>query len=221
MTNISSIRATPCDITSFAELDASAKLVARNGRDAQIAQNDYIRSARIAFGCIVQPEPGDQVLISVADGTIWIISVLERNSTAPTRLCAQGDVELISTSGEVTVIAAGALHLTSGTQARLAAPDIALHAGCARFVLDELVQIGRSASVFIGKLRFVSDLIETFAEHALTRVKRSSRFVEESDQLRADNVDYRAEGVMQMRAETMLMTADTVVRVDAEQIHMG
>jgi len=53
------------------------------------------------------------------------------------------------------------------------------------------------------------------------RVQRSTRFVEESDQIRAGDIDHRAESTLQMRAETMLMTADVVVRVDADQIHMG
>ena len=64
-------------------------------------------------------------------------------------------------------------------------------------------------------------MIETFAEHMLSRSRRSSLFIEESDQIRAGDIDHRAEGTLQMRAQTMFMTADTVVRVDADQIHMG
>ena len=50
------------------------------------------RAARIAFGCLIQPEPGDRVLTSLADGTVWIVSVLERQSDAPPRLWAEGDL---------------------------------------------------------------------------------------------------------------------------------
>ena len=127
----------------------------------------------------------------------------------------------VSTRGDVSLVAAGCVSLEAGERARLAAPEIELHAGLARFVLDELLQVGRRANVYVGKLRHVGDMVEMVAEHVLTRVRRSSRFVEESDELRAGDVDHRAEHTMQMRAGTMLMTADTVVRVDAEQIHMG
>ncbi len=250
MTNISAIQPVACQTASLANLVAdaghpgpvdalavfadgaprcedavpavaSAVLTARNGRHAEIVRNGCISEARIAFGCVVQPEPGDRVLIAVTDGTIWVTSVLERCSDAPMRLWAEGDVTLVSMQGDISLLAARSLNLDAGERARVAAAEIDLHAGVARFVLDELVQVGRRASLLVGKIRQVGELVETFAEHVLTRTRRSSRFVEDSDQLRAGDVDHRAEGTLQMRARTMLMTADTVVRVDAEQIHMG
>jgi hypothetical protein len=231
MTNISSIRHTACHAVSLEDIlpdtehagpaDASAVLIARNGRDAQIVRDGRISDARVAFGCIVQPEPGDRVQTAMADGTIWVTSVLERSSDVPMRLWAEGDVAIVSMRGDVSLMAARTLNLDAGERARLAAAEIDLHAGVARFVLDELVQVGRRASLMVGKIRYVGEMIETIAEHVLTRARRSSRFVEDSDQLRAGDIDHRADSTLQMRAETMFMTADKVVRVDADQIHMG
>jgi hypothetical protein len=231
MTNISTIRYAACRATSLEDIapddgnsspaDASAVLVARNGRDVQIARGGNISEARVAFGCIVQPEPGDRVLTGMADGTIWVTSVLERSSDAPMRLWAEGDVSIVSVRGDVSLMAGRTVNLDAAKGARIAAPEIDLHAGIARFVLDELVQVGRRASLCVKKIRHVGEMIETFAEHVLVRAQRSSRFVEDSDQLRAGDIDHRAESTLQMRAESMFMTADTVVRVDADQIHMG
>jgi len=137
------------------------------------------------------------------------------------RLWAEGDVSIVSMGGDVSLTAAQSLNLDAAKRARLVAAEIDLHAGVARFVLDELLQVGRRASLLVGKIRHVSELIETFAEHVLMRVQRSTRFVEESDQIRAGDIDHRAESTLQMRAETMLMTADVVARLDADQIHMG
>lgn len=227
MTKISAIRTVACHNASFDDgehgtlAENAATVVAWNGRDVQIERDGCIGAARIAFGCIVQPEAGDRVLIAVADGAIWVTSVLERSSGSPMRLCAEGDVSIMSMRGDVSLIAARSFNLDAGERVRLAAPAIDLHAGIARFVLDELVQVGRRASLLVGKIRCVGEMVETFADHVLTRARRSSRFVEDSDQLRAGDIDHRAESTLQMRAGTMLMTADTVVRVDAEQIHMG
>ena len=201
--------------------DASGVVIARNGRNVHLAREGRISEARVGFGCIVQPEPGDHVLTHIVDGTSWVTSVLERSSETPMRLWAEGEVSIVSMGGDVSLMAAQSLNLDAGARARLAAAEIDLHAGTARFVLDELLQVGRRASLLVGKIRHVSELIETFAEHVLTRAQRSSRFVEESDQIRAGDIDHRAESTLQMRAETMLMTADVVVRVDADQIHMG
>ena len=201
--------------------DASGVVIARNGRNLHLAREGRISEARVAFGCIVQPEPGDHVLTHIVDGTSWVTSVLERSSETPMRLWAEGDVSIVSMGGDVSLTAAQSLNLDAAKRARLVAAEIDLHAGVARFVLDELLQVGRRASLLVGKIRHVSELIETFAEHVLMRVQRSTRFVEESDQIRAGDIDHRAESTLQMRAETMLMTADVVVRVDADQIHMG
>jgi len=231
MTKISPIQYTACHTASLdghladeghsSPCDASAVLVERNGRDVRIALGDRISEARVAFGCIVQPEPGDRVLTGVADGTIWVTSVLERSSAAPMRLWAEGDVSLVSLRGDVGLVAGQSVNVDAAKRARIAAPEIDLHAGVARFVLDELVQIGRKASLFVKSIRQVGEMIETFAEHVLVRAQRGSRFIEESDQLRAGDIDHRADGTLQMRAKSMFMTADTVVRVDADQIHMG
>ena len=88
-------------------------------------------------------------------------------------------------------------------------------------MLDELLQIGRRVSWYVSKIRSMGEMVETFADHVLTRAKRSSRFIEESDQMRAGDIDHRAEGTLQLHAEVAFITADTVVRVDADQIHMG
>src|SRR5262249_48463406 len=154
--------------------------------------NGCISEALVAFGCIVQPEPGDRVLTAVTDGTIWVTAVLERCSAAPMRLWAERDVAIISARGDVSLTAARTINLDAAERARLAAPEIDLHAGVARFALDELVQVGRRASLLVARVRYVGEMIETFAEHVLTRTRRSSRFIEDSDQLRAGDIDHRA-----------------------------
>jgi len=199
----------------------SAVVIARDGRDTRIARDGVVRGARIAFGCLVQPEPGDRVLASLADGVVWVISVLDRQSGEPPRLWTEGDLGIVSGCGNISLSAAKAVDIGSGAKIRVAAPEIDLHAGLGRFVLDELLQVGRRATLYVAKIRSVGEIVETFAEHVLTRTKRSSRFIEDSDHVRAGDIDYRAEGNLQLQAETAFITADTVVRVDAEQIHMG
>jgi hypothetical protein len=206
---------------SFAGAPSSATVVWREGRSALLERCGEAVAARVAFGCVVQPEPGDLVLACEADGETWVAAVLDRPSDAPMRLWAEGDVSLVSARGDVSLAAAGAVALDAGERVRAAAPQIELHAAIGRLVIDELTQVGRRASLYVGRLRTVAETVETFAGHALARVRRSSRFVEESDQLRAGDVDHRAAGNMQLRARTAFVTAETVVRIDAEQIHMG
>jgi Protein of unknown function (DUF3540) len=199
----------------------AAEMISRDGREARITFDGADHPARVAFGCLIQPEPGDSVLTGLADGTIWIVSVLERRSDAPPRLWTEGDLGIVSARGSIALTAGIAVDIGGGARARIAAPEIDLHAGVARFVLDELLQVGRRVSWYVTKLRSMGEIVETFAEHVLTRAKRGSRFIEESDQMRAGAIDHRAEGTLQLQAEAAFISADTVVRVDADQIHMG
>ena len=219
---VGTVRDAPSEALSRSDAwPASAILIARQGRDAQIACDGVVCPARIAFGCLIQPEPEDHVLTSLADGTIWITSVLERRSDVPQRLWADGDLGVVSANGAIALSAARTVDIDSGAKVRIAAPEIDLHAGVAHFVLDELLQVGRRVSWYVSRLRSMGDLVETFAEHVLTRAKRGSRFIEGSDQMRAGDIDHRAEGTLQLQAEAAFVTADTIVRVDADQIHMG
>ena len=111
--------------------------------------------------------------------------MLERHSDAPARLCTDGDLAIASVRGDISLTAAQAITLDAGARTRVIAPEIDLHAGLARFVLDELLQIGRKAHWYVAKIRSVGEVFEPFADHVLMRARRSSRFVEGSDQLRA------------------------------------
>lgn len=224
MTIMSGIKPRDFGTTSVSRAETShttAVVRALDGRDATLLCDGEEIGGKVAFSCLVRPEPDDRVLIARDSDTAWVLSILDRPSAAPMCLFAEGDVSLVSARGNVSLLAAGGVSIDAGEHARMAGREITLHAGVARFVLDELIQVGRRANLYIAKIRSVGEMVETFADHVLTRAKRATRFIEESDQLRAGDIDHRAESTMQFRAKTTFITADTVVRVDAEQIHMG
>ena len=63
--------------------------------------------------------------------------------------------------------------------------------------------------------------VDTFCDRLSQTVRRCFRTVEETDQLRAGRLDYRAENEMLLRAENVLAGARKLVKVDGEQIHIG
>ena len=144
---------------------ASAIVLSRDGRNAQVECEGQVQAARVAFGCLVRPEPGDRVLIGEAGGMTWIVSVLERQSDAPPRLWAEGDIGIVSVTGDISLMASREVQLDAGARVRASAPEIDLHAGIARFVLDELLHVGRRVNLYVAKIRSVGEMVETFAEH--------------------------------------------------------
>jgi hypothetical protein len=201
--------------------DAVFHVLTRDGRDVRIARDGAVIAARVAFGCAVQPEQGDRVLTADDGETVWIVAVLERPTDLPARIFFEGDIAIMSARGDLSLHATNEINVDAGSRARIAAQEIDLHAGVAHFVLDELLQVGRRVNLYVAMLRSVGELVETFADHVLTRARHGSRFIEGSDQIRAGDIDQRAEGNMQLQARTQFITAETIVRVDAEQIHMG
>ena len=220
MTALPTTAPSPEPFTRRDPAPGSAELLSCDKRAARVMRDGAALPARVAFGCLIQPEPGDRVLTSLADGTLWVLAVLDRPGTAPPRLWADGDLG-IAAGGDIAVLAGGDLSLSAAATARTAAPEIELHAGTARFVLDELTQIGRRALNYVSSIRTMSEVIETFSGHILTRAKRASRFIAHADLLRAGDIDHRAEGTLQLHAQSGFITAETLVRVDADQIHMG
>ena len=198
----------------------TADVIACDGLEAWISCDGATHRGRVAFGCLVRPEPGDRVLTCRADGAVWILSVLQRRSDAPRRLWVDGDLAVESAGGDIS-ITGGTVDIGAAATVRATAPAIELHAGVARFVLNELVHVGQRINWYVTKLRSVGEVVETLAEHLLVRASRSTRIIAESDQVRAGDIDHRAEGTLQLQADIALVSAGQLVRVDADQIHMG
>lgn len=194
------------------EAGASGLILAFDGQEAE---------ATTALSCLVRPETGDRVLVAAADGRLFVLAVLSRADAGPVTLASERDITIASTAGSVAIAAAESVSLDAGGRARVSAADLDLHAARARLVLDEVLHVGRAVTAHVARLRAVGDFFETLAEHVLTRAKRSSRFVEEADHLRSGEIDHRAAGTLQLAGKTTLISGETLVRVDAEQIHMG
>lgn len=161
-------------------------------------------TARRAVSCLVEPEPGDLVLLGGAASRLYVLAVLERAGTAPVCLAVAGDME---------IAAGGRLGLRSD------ALDVAARTGTV--TVGALSLAGGKVSARFGAMTLVADALESLVTRLMTRAKRSYRFVEESEQLRAADIDYRAEGHLHLRGETSTVQARVLVKMDANQIHMG
>ena len=201
--------------------DDTATVLSREGRMVQVAGGDRPRAARVAFGCLVQPEPGDEVLIAAAGGTCWVLAVLERHGTAPMLLLAEGDMTIAAAGGALRLAARDDVAVDAGGTARVAGHEVEVHGSVLRSVVDEVLHVGKRITLHAGVLRVVAELMESFAEHTLLRARRSTRLIEQTDHLRSGEIDHAATGTVQIQAKQAFISADTVVRIDAAQIHMG
>lgn len=162
-------------------------------------------AAQRAFSCLVEPEPGDRVLVARDDAAAFVLAVLERRGEAPLRIALPGGSSLSAGEGRLD-LAAGTL-VVQARQGDVVVDDLALRAG--------------KATLRVGAATVIAEAIETLAQRVIGRFRRSYRFVEESEQLRARDIDQRAAGHLHLKGDTATIQAGAVVKVDGNQIHLG
>jgi len=178
--------------------------------------------ARRALSCLVEVEIGDRVLVAgPEDGALHVLAILERSGKQPIHMKLTGDVAIGVSKGQLTLAADDGLHLVSGKDLSLTSPELRVRAEQSHLMLDRVIYIGSRLLSYAKRVKLVSDVIDTFAERLSQRVKRSYRFIDEMDYVRAKEIDQASEGNISLRGENTLMTARRLVKIDGEQIHMG
>jgi hypothetical protein len=181
-----------------------ARVLARANDGFTVLRDGAAAPALRAFACLVEPEPGDLVLVGDAEGACFILSVLARRGDAPMRV-ALPDGAAIGGAGALA-IAAEALDLRAARMT-VAAQEV------------EVAAARTAAS--LGRATLLAEAIETLAQRIVGRFRRSVRVVEESDQVRAKHIDQRASGHLHLRGDALTVQGSALVKLRADQIHLG
>ncbi len=163
--------------------------------ELRVTTAEGTRLARRAKSCLVDAEAGDRVLCSTDGDLVYILAVIAGGETT-------------------TIKAAGKLEI--------AAVELKMQARSALLAIDDLRIFGRSAEATFGdKASIIADRIESRASRLLQRAKHAFRFIEGLDQVRAGNIDARAEGLAAMRGENVIVSARVLAKLDGEQVKIG
>ncbi|NMJ43772.1 DUF3540 domain-containing protein [Roseomonas sp. JC162] len=192
-------------MTGFAPLTESARVVAQAGAAFTIWRRGREEPALRAFSCLVDPAPDDLVLVGDAEGEAYILAVLARRGDAPMRLAMPGGATIAAPDGRLT-LDAGTLDLRAG------ATEVTTRS------LD--VTAGRTAAS-LGRVALLAEAIETIAQRIVGRFRRSLRIVEDSEQVRARDIDQRASGHLHLRGDAVTLQGTALVKLRADQIHLG
>ncbi len=178
--------------------------------------------ARRAAGCLVEPAPGDRVLVAtIEDGSAFVLSVLERAGQGPTVLSAPGDLSLRAATGKVDVVARDGVDIVSPGEVSVVSAGVAIQAEEGRLSIGALTVIGQRLVAEIPAVQAALQTVDTVIERLSQKIQRSYRRVEELDRLQAKQVRYQVEKTMHLSAETTLVTATDVVKLDGEHVHIG
>lgn len=178
--------------------------------------------AKRAVSCLIEPESGDTVaLLTTQAGACYVTAVLEREAGATGRIVADGDLEIQLRSGHFTVAAQEGVNLITTNEVSIVGSALRVHAQEGNVVIDRLSFLGAFARAEVEKIKVVAGSLDQVLDRFSQRVKRSFRHVEELDQVKAEHIDYAAKSSMSLHAENALITAEELVKVDGEQIHVG
>ncbi len=169
-----------------------------------------------AMSCVVKPEPGDIVLISVDENSpCYILSILDRPHDAKknTELAFDGDVNVS--------VRQGSLSLTSEDALSLSSRDFELNAENGVVRIDKTSFFGRFVENNIARLKTVAESVDSFIKRSVERVRSSYRYVEEHDEVQSASTRMIVDGTLTMHTKNTMHIAEGHVKIDAEQIHLG
>ncbi len=167
-------------------------IAGRDGDRWLVRQGGRVLRAERAFGCLVTPALDDEVLVAIGDDDAFVVQVLRRASGA------QPTIEL---DGDLDVRTGGALRFLGRAGVTLAS-------------------VG-TVEVVARRLERVVDVLSAVADRVSLRAKQSVREVEGLELTRAGEVEIRAAKEVSVRGENALVTAERLVKMDGEQIHVG
>jgi hypothetical protein len=171
--------------------------------------------ARPAASCLLVPHAGDRVwLAGDLEQGIYVTAILERGDPASQqRVCLPPNSTIEVRQGALT-LRADTLRLAAGQQ-------LSVQADAAALCVQKLTGVGREAVWSFGRIKVISELLESFAERLVQFSRWSQRTVDGMDQVRSRQIDYRADETLQLQAENLVANAANLVKLDGEQIHLG
>lgn len=210
------------------KLDFPAKITQEAGTVTRVDGGAFVvhtpsgdYHAKRAVSCLVEPREGDYVLLSVVPANAYVLAVLERDERAKTTVAVDGDLEFQLRGGRFTVAAQEGVDLVSAKDVSVTSAGLDVNTGDGNVVVQRLSFLGTLVRAEVEKVKVLAGSFDSVLDRLSQRVKRAYRTVEEFDQLRAERIDYVAKKNMTLRGENALISAEELVKVDGDQIHLG
>ena len=191
-----------------------ARLLVRVGPDLVHAQR--------AKSCLVEPARGDTILVARSEhhGCYALAVLASPDPAAGSTIAVDGDLTLRSKRGNVA-IAGQTVSVVAETKAQLHAPELLATTRKATLFTDALSYVGRTIDAQVERVRHVGQSLEQVIGRVSTKVKHSHREIEEVERVKANELHVRATSTLNMHGQNTLMTAEKLVKLDGEQIHVG
>lgn len=186
-------------------------------RDLIVSHDGRSSLAHRAASCLIAPRPGDAVLLARVETRIFALAVLEQ---------AGGDREidvagaLVLRASNVSIEADEDVRLR-GRGLRLAGKTLSLAAEQASWAAEQLQLFANTLEIETTRMRQVASFSEIVIESVKETLGRSYREIEEGEHVKAGTLTFSLRGMLRAHAGTALVTAKKLVKMSADQIHLG
>lgn len=176
----------------------------------RLKQKDLVFKANKAFSCLVEPELNDLVLVSGDSSGYYILSILQRQ-TQDLKIEVTGKLDIVSQSVEITASSSIALDASSAHVKTNQWQQSAYHYEISSY------ESKHSSSTF----KYVGQTAETQLQNYYLLAADSQRYVTGTDKVNALTIDYSADFISKLSAQTTLINGTEILKTDAKKILMG
>jgi hypothetical protein len=179
-------------------------------------------NATVAAACLLQPEPGDLVLLcrtpSPSDGAEpdrwWVLSVLQRGQPAAlATLAVPGAEAVLLQAPKLNLAAPGRLQVSTGNLA-VQALKTSLYSEAVQVVMGSGHVVARQLTRMVHVFHSVADIV---TERCRTRVA----VVDEVNSTQAGTELVESKDAMLLKGGQVMVDAKKTVRIDGKHILMG
>jgi hypothetical protein len=203
-------------------LPEAGRVVARHG-DAwviQSAQGEQV--ARRAPSCLLEPRVDDLVLsVNLGDGRNYLLAVLERIGAGEVHIAIDVETELVADDGTLSVRAPKGIRLASTGTLGLVGRAIDLVADEGTLLVKSLSVLSEVCRVHASQTTLLANVVESIAERVSSYARCVLRRTEELEQVQAGELHVRVAGNLDVRGRNTLLSAQQLVKLNGEQVHLG
>lgn len=198
----------------------------RKGQTLIVATDYGHSTAHKAVSCMIQPEPGDYVLLSLEalDGDrCFVLSVLQRDAERQhgQEIVFEGPVKFQVNGGDLALSSDQGLTMAAEEDILCVSERIEVQAAQGDVRIGKLDFLGRAVRSQVERVVAVAKAVEKTYDQVTQRMKNSFRYVEEHDEVQSKTKRQLVEESLTVQSKNEYHLTEEVVKIDAEQIHLG
>ena len=182
---------------------------------------DVCYRAQIIYSCLIKPAVGDIVMCVLnEEGDYYVSGIVDRKSTQSMVLNFTDDVTL-SSSGAINIHSSDSVTLSASESINCLSKKVLHKSDSAVVNYQGLILSGAVVLASYTTIRVFSQMINTISNQVMQKFKNYIRSTDELDQVKAQNMTRRVDGLYSMSSDNTVMLSKKDIKIDAEHIHMG